>query len=117
MVVILNDQLFQLTDTVLVCIRILIHHTDKRNFCPDNKSNFITSIIEILGMLIMCQSNGIGSQFFDQSCILIMIFFCQCVSFIQHILMTAYSTQRSLCTIDDEPFVWITGKAAYSNTC
>ena len=117
MIVILNDQLFQLTDAVLVCIRILIHHTDKRDLCPYDKSHFVTGIIEVLRMLIMCQSNRICSQFFDHSCIFIMIFFCQCVSFIQHVLMTAHSTQRSLCTIEDEPFVRITGKAAHSNTC
>ena len=117
MIVILNDQLFQLDDTVLMCIRILVHHADKRNLCPHYKSHLIAGIIKILRMLIMCQTNRVCPQLLDEPCIFVMILFCKSISFIEHILMAAHSAQRSFCPIDDKAFVRITGKTAHTHTC
>ncbi len=94
MVVILQHQLFQLGNAVLVSRRIFIHHADKRNFRPYHKSQLIAGIIEILGMLVMGQADGICPQLFDNFCVIVMIFFGQSISFIQHVLMTADASQR-----------------------
>ena len=114
MVIVLDDKFFHLADTVLMCFRIFIHHTDKRNLCPDHKSKFVTCVIEILVMLIMCQTDRICSQLFDQLRIMIMLFFAQRVSFIKHILMTAHSAQRRLFSVDDKSFFRIAGEASHT---
>ena len=67
-------------------------------------------------MLIMGQTDGIGSQLFDQRRVSVMVFFCQCISFVKHILMTAHTPERCLFSVDDKSFVWITGKAAHAHS-
>ena len=97
--------------------RIFIEYTDERNLCPYDKAQFIAGVIEILIVLIMSQTDGIGSQLFDQLRISVMVFFCKSVSFIEHILMTAYSPERSFFSIDDKSFLRITGEAADTCSC
>ena len=91
MVVILDDQLLHLADTVLMRIRVRTHHTDKRDLRPYDKSHLITGIVKVLRMLIMRKPDGIRAQLLDEPCILIMVFPVQRISFIKLILMTAHA--------------------------
>ena len=48
MIVVLDDQLLQLADTVFVSVRVFVKYGDKRNLCPDDKTELIARVIEIL---------------------------------------------------------------------
>ena len=111
-IVILNDQFFQLADTILMGFGIFVEHTDKGDLRPDNKSQLVAGVIEILGMLIMCQTDSVCPQLFDQLCVLVVVFSCQSVPFIKHILMAAHAPQRRLFSVDDKSLLRIAGKAA-----
>ena len=93
MIVVLIDQIFHLLTTVFMCRRIITLAADVRDLCPYDKSILITYIIEILTVLIVCKTDRICSNFPDQIRIKAVIFFCQCISLIQLILMSGNSTQ------------------------
>ena len=98
-------------------LRIFIEHTDERDLSPNYKSHFVAGVIEILRMLIMSQTDRIRSQLFDQCCVSVMVFSCQSISFVKHVLMTAYTAERCFFSVDDKSFVWITGEAADTDFC
>lgn len=117
MVIILDDQLLKLADTVFVGIGILVKDRDKGNLRPDYEAQFITGIIEILGVLIMGQPDRIGSQLLDDRGIPAMLLFCQGIALIQQILVTAHAPQRRLNAIDDKALIRFTGERTHAHPC
>ena len=71
MVVILNDKFLHLLDGVFLTIAHV--GCDVGNLCPDDLAIYITKIIEILIMLIMCQPDGSRTEFHDHSHIFFMV--------------------------------------------
>ena len=89
MVVVLGDQLLHLTYGVFPSLTHMLG--DIWYFSPDHDSIFITEMIEILVMLIVGQSDCIGSDFHYQGHVLFMVFLGYCVSLVFSILMAAHS--------------------------
>ena len=48
MIIVLNNELFQLADAVVVCLGILIKYGNKGDLGPDDQSQLVTGIIKIL---------------------------------------------------------------------
>ena len=92
MMIILNDQLFHLGYRVVSSIDQMLGNI--WNFCPYDHSILIAQIIEILVMLIMCQSDTVCPDFPDQLHILIMMFFCDGISQFFPVLMAGNSVKR-----------------------
>ena len=94
MIIILSDQLLHLADAVLVGRRVRIHHADEGDLRPDNKAQLVAGVIEILGVLIVSQTDGVGSQLLDELCILVMILPGKSIALIKTVLVTAYAAKR-----------------------
>ena len=94
MIIILGDQLLHLADAVLVGRRVRIHHADEGDLRPDNEAQLVAGVIEILGVLIVSQTDGVGSQLLDELCILVMILPGKSIALIKTVLVTAYAAKR-----------------------
>ena len=65
-------------------------------------------------MLVMGQTDRIGSQFLDDLCVFVMIFPGQGISFIQTVLVTAYAAKGRLGSVEDKSSVGIAGETAHA---
>ena len=86
MIVVLYDKFFHLADGVIPSIRHVLG--DVRNLCPDYHSSLITKIIEILTVLIVSKSYGIGTHLADKVYILFVHFICYGISKAFSVLMS-----------------------------
>ena len=115
MIVILCDQLFHLGNSIFPsCVHMI---RDIRNLCPDYKTFLIAQIIEILIMLIMCQTDGCSTHLTDQFDIFFVMFREQCISQTPAVLMAGYTTQRIAFSIQNEAFIRINFKSTAAKTC
>ena len=95
---------------------IRTHHADKRNLCPHDKAKLVTRVIKILRMLVMRQTDCVGTQLFYHSCVPVVILPCQRIALVEHILMAAHPTQRRRNAIQEKSFVRVTRKTPHSRT-
>ena len=115
MIIILNNQFSQFTATMLMCIFSRFEHTDKRNLSPDCKSQSVTSIIKILTMLIMCQTNRVSPQFLNNLSILNMLLCSQRISFIKPVLMARYTTKWNSLVVNKKSTIRCNRITAYTS--
>ena len=104
MIVVLVNEFFHLQNTVLVGVGRVTHAADKRNFSPNNKSHFIAEIVEILTVLVMGKTNGVGAHFFYKACVHFVVCQSQGIAKSKKILMTGNTTQWCQYSIEIEPF-------------
>ena len=100
MVVVLGNQLLHLADGVLTAGGHMLGNVG--NFSPDHQTLFIAQIVEILIVLIVCQTDGGAAHLADQLHILLVMGGKQRVADAQTILMTADTAQGVLLTVEDE---------------
>lgn len=93
-VVVLHNQLGELVAAVLMRLIGLLEHADKRDLCPDSKAQLVAGIVEVLAVLIVCQTDGVGAQLLDDQCILIVLIGGQSVALIHPVLMAGDTAQR-----------------------
>ena len=114
MVIILDDQLFHFLAAMLVGAIAGLEHADKGDLCPNRKAQLVAGIIEVLAVLIVRQTNGVGTQLLDDLCVLVVILGAQGVAFIQAVLMAGNTAQRGGNAIDGEAAVGGDSKAAHA---
>ena len=114
MVVILDNQLLHLADAVLMGRGIRVHHADERNLRPDHKAQVVAGIVEILGMLVMGQADGVCPQLLDDPGILVMLLPGEGIPPVQPVLMAAHPPQRRPDAVDAESLLRVTGEAPHA---
>ena len=82
-VVVLDDQLGHLAAAVCVGILAGFEHADERNLGPNGKTDGVAGVIEILTVLVVGQTNGVGTDFLDNLGIFVMVVNAQSVAFVQ----------------------------------
>ena len=105
MVVVLHDQLFHLIDGILPSRRHMLR--DVGNLCPDHHAVFVAQIVKILIVLIVGKANGIGTDLPDQSHILVVMLFCQCIAQALAVLVPGNTLQRIAASVEEEAFLGI----------
>ena len=113
-VVVLDDQLFHFLAAMLVGGIAGLEHADKGDLCPNGKAQLVAGIVEVLAVLIVCQTNGVGTQLFDDLCVLVVILGAQGVALIQAVLMAGNTAQRGGNAVDGEAAVGGDSKAAHA---
>ena len=114
-VVVLDDQLGHLAAAVCVGILAGFEHADERNLGPNGKTDGVAGVIEILTVLVVGQTNGVGTDFLDHLGILVMVVNAQSVAFVQAVLMAGNTAQRGGHAIDGKAAVRGDGVAAHTN--
>ena len=109
---VLNDQFPHLRAAVFMRRGIFVHNGDKGYFRPDNKAQLVTGVVEILGMLVVSQADGVGAEFLDQPGVLPVLLPGEGVSFVQPVLMAADTAQRQGLPVQEEAAVRRAGKGA-----
>ena len=105
MVVVLDDQLFHLGQGVGTAVGHV--HGDVGNLCPDDKALFITQVVEILCVLIVSQTDGVGPDLQNDGNILLHHFVCQGIARTLAVLMAGNATQRIAAAIQDKALLGV----------
>ena len=92
MIVVLYDQLFHLA----LCVGISFCHMHRNiwDLRPYDHTVSITQVVEFLRVLIMCQTDRVRSDLFDELHILLMHGHIQCISCARAVLMPAHTVKR-----------------------
>ena len=114
MVIALSDQFLHLQMGILVGAGHMTGNIG--NLRPDNHAPFITEIVEILVMLIVGKTDGIGTHFADQIHVFQMMLLQQCVANLPAVLMAADTPEGILFTVQDETLFRMDLKAAAAKT-
>ena len=109
-VVVLDDQLFHLGQGVGTAVGHV--HGDVGDLCPDDKTLFITQVVEILCVLIVCQPDGVGTHFQNDGDILLHHFVGQGIARTLTVLMAGNAAQRIFPAIQDKALLGVNLKLA-----
>ena len=109
-VVVLDDQLFHLGQGVGTAVGHV--HGDVGNLCPDDKTLFITQVVEILCVLIVCQPDGVGTHFQNDGDILLHHFVGQGNARTFSVLVAGNTAQRIFPAIQDKALLGVNLKLA-----
>ena len=104
-VVVLDDQLGHLVTAVLVSGGVLLKDADEGDLSPDGEAQLVTCVVEVLAVLIVGQTDGVGTQLLDEHGILVVILSGQGVALVQTILMASHAAQRGGHAVDGEAVV------------
>ena len=104
-VVVLDDELLHLLHDVGVCALALLEDADEGDLSPDGETDLVAGIVEVLAVLIVCQTDGVGAQLLDEHGVLIVLFGGQRVALEHAVLMAGNAAQRGGHTVDGEAFV------------
>ena len=77
-VVVLHDQLGHLADRVGPTVFHVFG--DIRNFRPDDQAVLVAQVVEVLGVLIVCQAHGVGAHLAQQGHVLLVLGVSQCTA-------------------------------------
>ena len=116
-VVVLDDQLFHLGQGVGTAVGHV--HGDVGDLCPDDKTLFITQVVEILCVLIVCQPDGVGTHFQNDGDILLHHFVGQGNARTFSVLVAGNTAQRIFPAIQDKALLGVNLKfpAAKAGRC
>ena len=109
-VVVLDDQLFHLGQGVGTAVGHV--HGDVGDLCPDDKTLFITQVVEILCVLIVCQPDGVGAHFQNDGNILLHHFVGQGIARTLTVLVAGNTTQRVTASIQMKSLLGVDLKLA-----
>ena len=104
-VVVLDDQLFHLGQGVGTAVGHV--HGDVGDLCPDNKTLFITQVVEIRCVLIVCQPDGVGAHFQNDGDILLHHFFGQGIAHTLTVLMAGNAAQGIAAAVQDKALLGV----------
>ena len=104
-IVVLNDQLCHLADGVLPAIGHVRGNIG--NFRPDHQSALIAQIIENLAVLIMRQTDGVGTEFADQVDVFLVMLPFQGIADFRPVLVAAHTAQRIRLSVENEALLRI----------
>ena len=113
MVVVLHYKFFHLRDCVISSSRHVLG--DIWYLSPYYKAEFITERVEVLVMLIMCQSHCVGSHFHNKSHVFVVVFLRYCVSLSPSVLMTRDTPEWILFSIKNKASLAINLEASETN--
>lgn len=98
MVVILLNQFMELLlSDVMELLRRLIAKVcittlaNKGDFGPNDDSLFIHKLVKIIGLVVVGQTNPVSAHFADEFCVLLVMYFVQCIADFRAILVTAHA--------------------------
>ena len=104
-VVVLDDQLFHLGQGVGTAVGHV--HGDVGDLCPDDKTLFITQVVEIRCVLIVCQPDGVGAHFQNDGDILLHHFFGQGIAHTLTVLMAGNAAQGIAAAVQDKALLGV----------
>ena len=104
-VIILDDQLLHLADCIFPAIRHMFGNIG--NFRPDDHACLITQVVEILVMLVMGQTDGIGADLPDQGHVGIVVLLMQGISDALPVLMAADTPQGIAAAVEEKALLRI----------
>ena len=110
MVVVLQHQFFHLAQRVGGGFGQMLG--DVGDLCPDDKTLFITQVVEILCVLIVCQPDGVGAHFQNDGDILLHHFVGQGIARTLTVLMAGNTAQRIFPAIQDKALLGVDLKLA-----
>ena len=83
----------------------LLEHADEGNLSPDGETDLVASVIEVLAVLIVRQTDGVCTQLLDEHGVLIVLLGGQSVALVDAVLMAGNAAQRGGHAVDGEAFV------------
>ena len=104
-VVVLDHQLGHLRDGVLPAIGHMLRNIG--NFRPDHQTSFVAQIIEILIVLIVGQSQGVGSHLLDDGHVGVVMLLMQGVADALPVLMAAHTPEGIAAAIEEEALLGV----------
>ena len=107
-VVVLDDQFGHLVTAVLVSGGVLLKDADEGDLSPDGEAQLVTCVVEVLAVLIVGQTDGVGTQLLDEHGILVVILSGQGVALVQTILMASHAAQRVGTPLMEKPSFGVT---------
>ena len=105
MVVVLDDQFLHLGQGVGTAVFHV--HGDVGDLCPDDKTLFITQVVEIRCVLIVCQPDGVGAHFQNDGDILLHHFFGQGIAHTLTVLMAGNAAQGIAAAVQDKALLGV----------
>ena len=112
MVVVLDDQLLHLGDRVLTPVGHMLR--DIGDLCPDDHARLIAEIVEILVVLVVCQTDGVRAQLLDELHILVMHFPGDGIAEALAVLMAGNTVQRVGAAVKEEALLRVNMEAAHA---
>ena len=109
-VIVLDDQLFHLGQGVGTAVGHV--HSDVGNLCPDDKTLFITQVVEILCVLVVGQPDGVGTHFQNEGHVLLHHFVGQGNAGPLAVLMAGNAAQRIAAAVQDKALLGVKLKLA-----
>ena len=109
-VVVLVDQLFHLADGVFPAIGQVLR--DIGDFCPDHHAVLVAQVVEILVVLVVCQTDGVCAQLPDQRHVLIVHLPGDGIAQTLAVLMAGNAVKRIRLAVEEKAFFCIHREAA-----
>ena len=109
-VVVLVDQLFHLADGIFPAIGQVLGNIG--DLCPDHHAVFVAQVVEILVVLVVCQTDGVYTQLPDQRHILIVHLPGDGIAQTLAVLMAGNAVERVGLAVEEEAFFRIHREAA-----
>ena len=109
-VVALNQQLLHLADRVLASVRHMLGNIG--DLCPYDHTVLVAEVIEILIVLIVCETNSVGADLADHSHIGIVMLSGNGVTDTLPVLVTAYAAKGIGLAVKEEALVCINAEGA-----
>ncbi len=81
---------------------------------PDDETHLIAGVIEVLGVLVMGQPDGVSAQFLDDPSILEVVFSGEGAALVELVLVTAHTPERRLHTAEDKALLGVTGEVPHT---
>ena len=113
-VVVLDDQLRQLADAVLVGAGVLVEHADEGDLRPDDEAQLVTGVIEVLGVLVVGQADGVGPQLLDDPGVVEVLLPGEGAAHVQPVLVAADAPQRGGRAVDDKALLGVAGELPHA---
>ena len=110
MVVVLVDQLFHLADGVFPTVRQMLG--DIGDLCPDHHAVLVAQVVEILVVLVVCQTDGVCTQLPDQRHILVVHLVGDGIAQTLAVLMAGNAVKRIRLAVEEKALFCIHREAA-----
>ena len=104
-VVVLDDEFLHLLHDMLVSALALLEDADEGDLSPNGETDLIASIVKVLTVLVVCQTDGVGAQFLDEHGVIIVLLGGQSVALEHAVLMAGNTAQRGGHAVDGEALV------------
>ena len=112
MIVVLDDELGHLTQSVFPGFFSLHEHGNEGDLRPEHHAGFVTEGVEVLVMLVVGEADAVDAHLADDGEILLVIRARDGPALVQPVLMTRHAVERIAAPVEEKALVGVDGERA-----